>query len=39
MLIDAKVDKVALSKPVQKVFNEFVDFLSKNEKELFNKHQ
>ncbi len=37
MLIEAKVDKVALSQPVQKVFDEFVNFLRKNEKELFQK--
>lgn len=38
MLIDAKIDKVKLSPPVERVFNEFVDFLRKNEKKLFIKH-
>jgi putative hydrolase of HD superfamily len=35
MLIDAKKDKVALSKPVQHAFDELVSFLKHREKKLF----
>jgi putative hydrolase of HD superfamily len=35
MLIEAKVDKVALSEPVKKIFDELVAFLRTHEKELF----
>lgn len=35
MLIKAKVDKVALSEPVKKIFDELVAFLRTHEKELF----